>query len=579
MTSDTVLILDWGASHFLVARAVIDQQGRIRLVKVLSEEVPVSGGGDPADEQVVAIWRKLGDRMAIKKPVVLLMSHPLPAVQVRALPTVATSHERHVFDFEARQAVGEAPAEVVWDYLVSSGEKGEGKALFVYSWSRECLERRCQHLEAAGIRVGRILPSSVALSWAGHGLTEISSGATLLLEIGSRTTHVCWHEGERRVRASFPFGGGVVTKAIADEHGVSLGEAETIKRASAFGLVDHLSHVDPVSTTSSSTPLIVGASRSPHPSRPDVPALGAWERAEDMLAGRLQLEVTRFLVNQRKPGEVPPPTRLVVSGGGSLSARLLEKIESRLRLPVTRWEVTTPVDTGVEEAQPSVETTLIRARLASVWGAAYLALREPKVICSWLPPVRKRRLTVERRTRVGLGAAALVAASLLPPAWQYERGVAAVRAQASMKANAIVERTEWQRRLRANLLRISQAQQEVAQLRQIASNKNNWSHFFADLQGKLAEVEDAWMDRLQFVKPAGGLGTHAPARFILSGRILEREKDDGAALSAEARVRSLLSRLRQSPFIGVVENERFDRNKPGLLGFEVMIRMVLTETL
>ncbi|HRE83096.1 MAG TPA: hypothetical protein PLN52_18775 [Opitutaceae bacterium] len=579
MTSDTVLILDWGASHFLAARAAIDSKGNVRLLEVASEETPVSRDGELAEEQIVSSWSRLRTRLAIKKPVVLLISHPLPSLQVRALPTVATSHERNVFEFEARQAVGEAPGEVVWDYLVSTAERGDGKALFVYSWSRESLERRCQQLETAGIRVGRVLPSSVALSWAGHALSDITPGSTLLLEVGSRTSHICWHEGGRRAWASFPFGGAMVTKAIADEQGVSLAEAEPIQHTPAFGQAAHPPEATALSTSSTLMPSIVAPSPFSLQKTADVPAVRSGERAEDILAGRLQLEVTRFLVNQRKPGEAPPPTRLVVSGGGSVSARLLEKIASRLGLPVTRWELTTSVSTGVEEARRRVETALNGARLATVWGAAYLSLRCPEVICSWLPPARKHRLTIERRTRLGLGAAALVAASLLPPAWQYERSLGAVRAHIGTKGNAIAERTEWQRRLRENLRRISETQQEVAQLRQLSATRNNWGHFFADLQGKLAEVEDAWMDRLQFVKPAGGSGTQAPARFILSGRILEREKDAGVALSAEARVRSLLSRLRQSPFIGLIENERFDRNKPGLLGFEVMIRMVMTETL
>lgn len=64
----------------------------------------------------------------------------------------------------------------------------------------------------------------------------------------------------------------------------------------------------------------------------------------------------------------------------------------------------------------------------------------------------------------------------------------------------------------------------------------------------------------------------------MSGRVLE-QATEASAQSAETRVRSFLEAMSASPFVSAFEQERFDRSREGILGFEVILRMNRSETL
>lgn len=57
-------------------------------------------------------------------------------------------------------------------------------------------------------------------------------------------------------------------------------------------------------------------------------------RATEGLAGRLQLEITRFLVHQRAPGMSADPVPVFLCGSGAAHPGLCAELAARLRLPV-----------------------------------------------------------------------------------------------------------------------------------------------------------------------------------------------------------------------------------------------------
>ena len=133
-------------------------------------------------------------------------------------------------------------------------------------------------------------------------------------------------------------------------------------------------------------------------------------------------------------------------------------------------------------------------------------------------------------------------------------------------------------RIAGNLKAIEKAGAEIARWRSFSAARSNWVRFFAELQARLSSAGDMWLDRLQPLTGAGMPSPSLGARMVMTGRVLE-QPSEASPSSAEMRVRSFLEAMSASPFVAAFEQERFDRSREGILGFEVVLRMNRSETL
>ncbi|MBP7142635.1 MAG: hypothetical protein KBA71_12060, partial [Opitutaceae bacterium] len=133
-------------------------------------------------------------------------------------------------------------------------------------------------------------------------------------------------------------------------------------------------------------------------------------------------------------------------------------------------------------------------------------------------------------------------------------------------------------RIAGNLKKIEKAGEEIARWRSFSAARGNWVRFLSELQARLSGAGDMWLDRLQPLAGAGAPASTMGARMVMSGRVLE-QATEASAQSAETRVRSFLEAMSASPFVSAFEQERFDRSREGILGFEVILRMNRSETL
>lgn len=114
----------------------------------------------------------------------------------------------------------------------------------------------------------------------------------------------------------------------------------------------------------------------------------------------------------------------------------------------------------------------------------------------------------------------------------------------------------------------------------LAESKSNWINFLSDLQERLYEVEDVWLEKLQVVRstrqstpPAPRQAAAAkeaePLKLTLTGRLLDRNNPvSKVSNDSRARVETLLKSFKDSNFILDVQDERFDTSQPGILRFD-----------
>jgi cell division ATPase FtsA len=95
-------------------------------------------------------------------------------------------------------------------------------------------------LERAGLSVIDVVPSSLASAASALTAAERERGV-VLLDVGANTTDVAIYEASEIVRTDvIDFGGGTLTSAIATRFGLSIAEAEFLKRNIGIAAVEHL---------------------------------------------------------------------------------------------------------------------------------------------------------------------------------------------------------------------------------------------------------------------------------------------------------------------------------------------------
>lgn len=291
----------------------------------------------------------------------------------------------------------------------------------------------------------------------------------------------------------------------------------------------------------------------------------------DGLAARLQLEVTRLLVGQRVPPTADGPPKVWLTGGGAGQPGLAAALSARLRLPVELWRPRA----GSDWSEASRRSAVDELSLARIAGMAAGDVDDGAPPYNLLPRPYRRWVRVKRSQPAMVGAAAMVAASLLPPLWQmdHER-VALVGKTRAVEAQSR-DLSEIKKRNLDNVARITAASEKMAVLKEVLGARDTWVRFFTELQKHVASLENIWLDSLQPAPPhLGAGGPVGPVKLVVAGRLLEIEDGESdEAGPADEKVRRWLDRLSDSPLLLAVDHERFDRSQPGMLRFEVTLSL------
>ncbi|HET7537215.1 MAG TPA: hypothetical protein VFJ90_12215 [Candidatus Didemnitutus sp.] len=290
----------------------------------------------------------------------------------------------------------------------------------------------------------------------------------------------------------------------------------------------------------------------------------------ELLALRLKQEATRSLVYFGHPVGLTPPVRIVLTGGGARVAGLAEALVEKFRLPVEFLDLTRVVRKP-DNAGAAVEN------LSQLTGAAALEFLSGQPALDLRPPVH-RADEIARRRRPWLAAAGAVAVLAgLPPVFHYHELASVARQKTATIERELGPVRRRDATNRANLAAIENARHEMAVLQRIQGARYRWTGFLADLQQRLCEIGDVWLDQVRVVPPPtsvahGGGASGPPMRLAVAGRMLDRANPLSAVSDdTRRRVRELLAHISGSPFVALIEAERFDSSLPGILRFDFVV--------
>ena len=456
-------------------------------------------------------------------------------------PAVHPSKRDKILQFEAAQNIPYPLSEVVFDHTVVA-QDGLDLEIMLTAAKVELLRELCAAASAAGTRPSAAVPGCLALCRAfRYNYPEVLD-RVLILAVGARSTHLLFIDADRYYVRTIALAGNSLTQSIAEELRIEFAQAEALKVQVLSRRVE--------------LPL-------------DSPGRRAVERAADAFLGRLQIEITRSVLNLRRQAGGEGAAAIYLTGGAAQADGWAGALAARLNVPVHPLDALRRVK--VEAAAAEAVGSSSPACLAELVGlAAPLAgIQNPDA--NLLPPELARR-EISRRCQPWLiAAAAMISAAALPPLWYYRGAVKQAEQQLAGLEAELRPARAIQSRNASNLAALQEVRQQIDALHGLVSSKSNWINFLTDLQSRLVKVEDVWLERLVVSRPpASDRDSANPSlRLVLSGRLLDRKNPlSKVSTDSNARVRRLLESFKESRFIAEVENERFDNLQPGILRFD-----------
>ena len=285
---------------------------------------------------------------------------------------------------------------------------------------------------------------------------------------------------------------------------------------------------------------------------------------------RLHQEIGRFLAHALRETGAAMPSRVYVTGDRSALPGFELGLAEKLKVPVQPLDFLQDFDFAMagEPADRGGVWNMIPplAGLARGENAAY----------GLLPTVVRKDVGFRRRQPVLLATAALLVLALVPPLIYFRSAARTANGRATEIEASVVPLRAMARINAANLAKIKTTDSRIGETRRLCEAKAAWVEFLADLQDRMDDEEDVWLEQMQVKRPTTLMSAKAATKpdlqFLVSGRLLDMENPD-AKVSAEsyAKVRRFFSSLADSPFVSALRDERFDNSQPGLLRFDVTL--------
>ena len=546
-------ILAIGSSHVAAARFSTSATGRLRLERIAREEFPpVSENDDTWPAGLDAALASVVAQVGIKRDVHLVVPGHLTLVKWITTPAVESAKWARIVEFEVRQNIPFPLAEIVWDHRVLGESNGEINVVLAAS-KRELIEGLTTKVTELGPRPVTVAPAGLALESAFRVLYSEISDDVLVVAAGARTAHLLMVEPRGFLMRTLPLAGNAITRDIAGRLDQSFADAERLKRNVLGGALDL---------------------------PPDSPAAQAVTTAATAFSNRLSAEVSRTLVNFTRQSGRPRPSRCLIAGEGITRHDFAQKLGEKCQLEVSVFSVQEGIDMDDETRERAAGVPA--GTLAELVGAAHAARGQEDTINLCPPALIEAGAAQKRRGRYVM-AVAMLGAGFLLPGVHFNLLARAREQRAAEISRATQPYYAWRDQNRENLRRLEAATAEAAVLTRLVGIRGQWASLLADVQARLQDVGDVWLERVQRL-PTNERNRREPeydefgdvierrsdpTRLRVSGRLLDRQNPlERVSQSSYERVTTLLDQFRGSDYIESIEGERFDAGKPGILRFD-----------
>lgn len=540
MASKRKLIINCASTHVCAAEFSV-ANGKLVLESFKAQELTYDySSQDMWLAEVTHALRMMGlkGKATIIAPAMSLLTKTIK------VPLVEANRQAEVIKFEAEKNIPYDLSDVCWDYQKISDDGIEMEILLI-SMKASAADELCAAVSAAGVVPECIDASSVLdyNTWRYCGLES----DVILLNVGARFSNMIIAREDGLFVRSIPVGGNSLTQSIADSMGRDFLVAEDLKlRYFASELQAENAQV----------------------------AAGYVDANVQNMLRRIGLELKRSIVNYRRSGNVTPPTKIYLSGRGSLVPRFAESLAEDQKMSVEYLDALLNISVS-----PSVDQNLLNAcvsQVSEVVGEAVRMLQPDAHGVNLLPQhIVDETAFAKKRPFMLLGAALLVAATV-PPMLTFMDEIKTLKASAQVfkkQTPVLVARAE---KLVENEAKVKSIKSKIEGLEGLANSKSNWINLFIDIERRLMEQKDIWLDNLKVVRSIDEKTKKQEYRLELTGRFLIREFDENNPdaydnRKAVAKINDMIKSLTDSLFLKSYEKVTTDPTNPRIMKFSFVL--------
>lgn len=533
MSSKNKLIINCGASHVSVAEFGT-ASGRLVLESFQMQELNY-------DYSVQENWlnaltfalktMKVSGKATIIAPSMLLLTKTIK------IPHVEPDRRAEVIAFEAEKNIPYPIADVAWDYQIISDD-GVETEIFLTSMKSSAADEFCAALTSVGVIPTSIEASSILdyNTWKYCGLEN----DVIILNVGAKFSNMLIARDDGVFVRSIPVGGNALTQHIADSIGRNFVTSEELKLR-FFSTSEHS-----------------GNSGAEH-----------FTSAAKSVMQRIGIELKRSILNYRRTGRVATPKKIYLTGRASLLSGFAEYLAEDQKMSVEYLDALANVSVSPKVNQALL--TSCSSQVSELVGEAVRMLMPDAMGVNLLPRHIVEETEFARKRPLMLLSAAILALAVVPPFMYLSKALSSDKDFSEEFIKATPELEARYAKLQENEKIAKSYTEKIAGLEGLAKSKSNWINLFIDLEARLMEQKDVWLDNLRVVRT--GEGKNQKYNLELTGRLLIREfnPDDPTAYDptkAVERINKLLASFTSSSFIKKFENVRTDPSTPRILKFD-----------
>ena len=413
-------------------------------------------------------------REALKVPAKEPVNFCLPAQSVFSrfvkLPGGSPEDVSSIIAFEAQQNVPFPIDEVVWDYQIMGAQRDGNWDVVLVAMKSDQLTEVADAVTAGGLKPRIIDVAPMAVYNAFRFNYPETTGCSLIIDIGARTTNLIFVEGTRAFSRSIPVGGNSISAAVAKELHQDITLAERIKVEKGSVSLGG-AYAEPSDPTEARVAKVVRNTMT-----------------------RLHAEIARSISFYRTSQAGSQPVRVVLCGGTVGLPYMVEFFSEKLQTPI---EFLNPLrnvtvnSVGVAEAVAGKAHTF-----GELVGAALRAYENCPLEINLRPEsvVREQDLA-RRKPFLILSAVCLILT--LAAWWLYFNQAAKVTDEVLVRVQADVSKldgiAQQMDKLAAERKKLETA---VAPLLLASAERSAWAEIFDELGAKLP-ARFIWVTELQ----------------------------------------------------------------------------------
>lgn len=546
MPSPHFLAISLGANHLCSVHLKMNPSGRCELLDYQVDTVDFSSN-DPLlwlkatsahlDAVALRFRSEASAGFSIPGHVALCKYLKIPQVSARKRPKIVA--------FEAKQNIPYSIEEVTWEYAVIEEDDLDFDAVIGASRT-EIVETIARYSKDSEINLRGIEPSTTSLvNVFRYNYSEVKA-CSLIVSVGAKSTDLVYVDGTRYHSRNVPFGGQSISNEIAELLGVSVTEAERIK-ISATG-------EEPLSSDE----------------------YRGYEIAKQNFENRLATEIVRTSAVLKRQGFEFDYQKLYLSGGGALLPGLIETLEAKTAKPVERLNSLRNLSISDESnAEEIRDQAMFLADAIGLGVGRFMPDRAtldltPRSLL-WQRKFRRQQPFYLLAAMVACGAVGLPILNTALEIRAYEQELQNLDVQ-------IRPLRQLNQEIYAKTDQIKQVTGVIEKASKITQAKSTWQTVLNDLQDRLLQVEDVWLDDLRLERPRGNVPSgrgvarvqrnDTRTKILLAGRLIDVYNPiSSVSPDSYERVKMLLESLRSAEFVSGLEDERFDYSVPGILKF------------